>query len=451
MTAELIAKLQILFVFSIPESALVLWFSCAWLGLKPDRFLPRLLVYAVLFSVYVDGMLFVLPNWLYFVNSIAGNFILIGIIFPMYKLKKSFLLLSLAYFVALTLESTVSLCALFFGGYDSMMAGSVWDKIAACWPPLALLALVTAYMQKSGKTPAKRAFDFLLHIRSRSYFALMMLFFIQFCLLAILFSYLFTQPENSSSYQIFIYLSIYFTIIIAIYVFYLIARTRKEAVQAAQETYIGDMLRMFASIRGQRHDFINHVQVMYSLLGLGKYDQLRSYMEQVVQEIKTVSESMDNMPSPALAALFQAKTAAAEQSGIRFQYEISDTAHTFGAVTDIDLVRMIGNLIDNAFDEVMTIADPAEREVTMELFTDHSLLHIVVANRGRTLTEDELENIWKPGYTTKSGEHSGLGLANIRERALHYGGTVSAESDPERGVVFTVKLPVRPEIHDKPA
>src|SRR5690242_9420989 len=106
-TADLVSILQNLVLFSMPEAGLLLWFSCVWLGLKPDRFLLRTVLYAALFSVYTHSMLAVIPKSLYFLNSIIGNYILLNILFPIYKTKRRLLLYTVIFAAAIVIESAI--------------------------------------------------------------------------------------------------------------------------------------------------------------------------------------------------------------------------------------------------------------------------------------------------------------------------------------------------------
>ncbi|MBB3108275.1 sensor histidine kinase regulating citrate/malate metabolism [Paenibacillus phyllosphaerae] len=237
-----------------------------------------------------------------------------------------------------------------------------------------------------------------------------------------------------------LYISLVLILLIFIVTIRLITRTRIEAIQSTQKAYIDELNQMFTTVRGQRHDFINHVQVMHAMLTMKKYDQLRDYMNDVAQEIRAVDQAHVEHPSPALAALIEAKIAIASKRQIPFEYRIDEAPATFGAVTSIDLVRMIGNLIDNAFD-ASADAPAGERYVLLEMAVSRGMLHISVTNRGTVLSEAQRRAMVLPGYTTKTGEHSGLGLTNVMDRAAQYRGKVTIESDEERGVVITVKLP----------
>lgn len=53
----------------------------------------------------------------------------------------------------------------------------------------------------------------------------------------------------------------------------------REAATAAQEKLAEEMRREIDALRGQRHDFINHVQIMMALLGEGRKEELVKYVK----------------------------------------------------------------------------------------------------------------------------------------------------------------------------
>lgn len=222
----------------------------------------------------------------------------------------------------------------------------------------------------------------------------------------------------------------------------LIVKTRDEAIQTTQTAFVGDLMQVFTTIRGQRHDFINHVQVMYSMLKLNKHEQLRHYMEEVVEEIQSVNKLADDIPDTAFGVFLKAKSAIAMDKKIRFDFDVSELPQSFSAAKSIDLVRIVGNLVDNAFDEVMKL--PAvERRVSLRIRIDHDeSVVITVSNPGEPLSVSHQKDIFSPGFSTKKGDHSGLGLPIVIERTRHYGGQVEVGHSEKEGVIFCVRIPV---------
>ena len=74
-----------------------------------------------------------------------------------------------------------------------------------------------------------------------------------------------------------------------------------------------------------------------------------------------------------------------------------------------------------------------------------TLLRIVAglefADDGPGIPQEDLENIWTPFFSTKSGG-TGLGLTICHKIVSEHRGMIKAESDPGHGTKFTVLLPL---------
>ncbi len=125
------------------------------------------------------------------------------------------------------------------------------------------------------------------------------------------------------------------------------------------------------------------------------------------------------------------------KSSIVLKKELSD---------DLPLIRIdasqfhqvLVNLVVNAIQ-----AMPAGGTLTIR--TENQLKHIslTVRDTGIGMTKEQMDKIFIPFYTTKGiHEGTGLGLPVVLGIVQSHGGTVSVESEPGKGTVFTVKFPV---------
>jgi hypothetical protein len=213
------------------------------------------------------------------------------------------------------------------------------------------------------------------------------------------------------------------------FAFRYISKTRESAVQTTQELYIQNMDMMFAAIRGQRHDFLNHVQTIYALLSHGKREAQLKYMKELIEEIDEVT-AIIRIGHPAIAALIQAKIAVAMRTKITFHYHFTGLDGLSLGVKSVDIVKIIGNLIDNAFDEANKFP-PEQREVRVNGWSEANSLFISVTNPfDGELSEADKEKIFEIGYTTKSeGDHHGVGLAVVKETILKYRGRIEVHCE----------------------
>jgi len=68
-------------------------------------------------------------------------------------------------------------------------------------------------------------------------------------------------------------------------------------------------------------------------------------------------------------------------------------------------------------------------------------VEVVVRDSGVGIPTEQLSRIFEPYFTTKT-KGTGLGLALVRQTIHDHGGTISVASEPGRGTVFTVTIPV---------
>lgn len=222
-----------------------------------------------------------------------------------------------------------------------------------------------------------------------------------------------------------------------------VRRSQDRIAASAQQTYVEEINSMFQMIRAQRHDFGNHVQTIQSLAQLNRIDELRAYAAELAGETREMNQVM-NIGNPAIAALVRAKMSQAESNRIAFCCQFDGFEKLQLGVKSLDLTRLLGNLIDNAFDESMHYPED-RRVVRLSGSLENGMLVFAVDNVCERVGELADRQIFEPGYTTKTdGRHQGLGLAIVKQIAAKYKGTVSAEALEDGGQIrFTVRIPHR--------
>jgi signal transduction histidine kinase len=66
---------------------------------------------------------------------------------------------------------------------------------------------------------------------------------------------------------------------------------------------------------------------------------------------------------------------------------------------------------------------------------------IEVSDNGRGISEENISHIFNPFFTTSSGG-TGLGLPAVRRIARLHGGRIEVSSEPGRGSIFSLHIPV---------
>lgn len=103
------------------------------------------------------------------------------------------------------------------------------------------------------------------------------------------------------------------------------------------------------------------------------------------------------------------------------------------------LQQAVLNLVRNAVDAMAGDSEP--RVLTLDVCRDEVGVVLSVADTGPGVSEDCLERIFNPFFTTRS-TGTGLGLAIVHRIADAHGGSIAVHRDPARGgAVFTLSLP----------
>lgn len=222
-----------------------------------------------------------------------------------------------------------------------------------------------------------------------------------------------------------------------------INRNREATAESIQEVYVDHIGSLFRSMKEQRHDFNNHVATIHSLVHLKEYTELARYTTEIIGETTALNDIIQ-INVPALCAIVQSKVIQAVERKITFIHEVGNLNQiNLGAVKATDLVRIISNLIDNAFDAVTVSKKAEDKEVRLTGVLEGNLLTFKVINNGDPIPSDRLKRLFEPGFSTKqeSGLHAGLGLSIVKKLVDKYNGTVHISS-LEAETTFTISIVV---------
>ena len=124
-----------------------------------------------------------------------------------------------------------------------------------------------------------------------------------------------------------------------------------------------------------------------------------------------------------------------ENSNIEFSSRIS---HGMGDFTGdkIKLEEVLLNLLRNAREAVSE-----NGSITLSAERDNDLVIIRCTDNGCGIPDNIIDTVFDPFVTYKEGG-TGLGLSLSKRIVEAHGGSITAESAPETGTVFTVKLPI---------
>ena len=117
------------------------------------------------------------------------------------------------------------------------------------------------------------------------------------------------------------YIVITLTIITVVTVSRLSLLARKQQELEIKELENRHMGQMNEALRGQRHDFNNHLQVILMLAQSGRQPQIIEYLKDLTEEAVGVNNIL-GMQCPAVGALIGSKEGLAKRNGIELEYDV---------------------------------------------------------------------------------------------------------------------------------
>jgi signal transduction histidine kinase len=103
------------------------------------------------------------------------------------------------------------------------------------------------------------------------------------------------------------------------------------------------------------------------------------------------------------------------------------------------LIRIITNLVKNAT-QAITDENP-NPSVVVSVSEENSIIKIEVKDNGIGISDENKMYVFEPKFTTKNSG-MGLGLGIIKKIIENYNGTITFESEENKGTTFTVLLPI---------
>ncbi len=200
---------------------------------------------------------------------------------------------------------------------------------------------------------------------------------------------------------------------------------------------------LFTQLRAERHDFVNHVQVVQGLIQSNRGNQAMEYIGQVSMEIKQLNAVVVK-GNPFLSALLLVKITEADKKNILMDLQLVDNLNGVAwKVTEMSVI--IGNIINNAI-EAFDQNEESDRVVEKRIWMrtnklDAGRVKLVIGNNAAPIPQDRMEQILNLGFTTKSG-NQGVGLASVTQILSRIGGELHVTSNLENGTEFIFDLPV---------
>ncbi|MET3193802.1 sensor histidine kinase [Bacillus sp. OAE603] len=196
-------------------------------------------------------------------------------------------------------------------------------------------------------------------------------------------------------------------------------------------------------LRAQSHEYSNKLHTILGLMQLESYQEaieLISKESNITQNI--IQFIMEEISDPVIAGLLIGKISLANELKVDFMLDHNSSfANVPKEVNREDLITIIGNLLNNAFDAVLESNKP-EKKVSLFLTDIGQDLIIEIDDNGNGIPEELVEDIFLYGVTTKKkNKNSGIGLHLVQRLLLKLNGQITFHSNENGGTTFIVAIP----------
>jgi two-component system CitB family sensor kinase len=217
-------------------------------------------------------------------------------------------------------------------------------------------------------------------------------------------------------------------------------RLKSDIDQLTEE--LSQVKRYTEALRAQTHEYNNFLYTLSGLIQLESYEEALELIHAETENHQDfVRLIMRKFKDPWLGGILLGFYNRAKELKIQFQVDRESSLHSIPLYVDQShLVSILGNLITNAFESVDKNED--DRKMVRFFVTDlGDDVVFEIEDSGPGITDEKIPYIFQRGYTTKSGDKRGYGLAKVEELVRELGGSLAVEKGQWDGALFILVLP----------
>ncbi|KAB0303829.1 sensor histidine kinase [Vibrio fortis] len=211
-------------------------------------------------------------------------------------------------------------------------------------------------------------------------------------------------------------------------------------------------------LRSQTHEHRNKLNTISGMLQMGELEAVQHLIGQETAHYQSLIEFLrETVKEPLVAGMLLGKTERAREIGLELVVEEGSRLETLPRWLNADdVVTILGNLIDNAFDATrMAISQtesfpPARRIIEVSVSDYGNEVILEVDDKGCGLPEGlAIEDLTRKGVSSKAKQNRGVGLYLVKQIADRYQGQLDMIENRDFGTRMTVYLPKEEQISFK--
>ncbi len=174
-------------------------------------------------------------------------------------------------------------------------------------------------------------------------------------------------------------------------------------------------------MRGWRHDYHNHLQVMKAQMAAGRMEEMAEYLDHLEENLDSVDTYVKS-GSQMVDAILNSKLTLAKRAGVQVNCKAALPGEL--AMSDVDLCVLLGNLLDNALESCEKIP-LQQRFLRIYMAVKGSQFYVSIQNSAKEEPDFEEKN-----YITKKRGNHGLGMKRMKAVVDKYDGYLTLASEP---------------------
>ena len=199
------------------------------------------------------------------------------------------------------------------------------------------------------------------------------------------------------------------------------------------ETHYTEVENMYRQMRGWRHDYRSHIQVMKAHAAAGDLEAVQAYLDKLDADLTALDPAV-RTGNAMVDAILNSKSSLARSREISVRADANIPVAL--RLSELDLCVIIGNLFDNAIEASMALPAP-ERLIRVYMEIKGAQLYISFTN----ITAAGKRKKVSGRFATTKGEGHGFGLVRIDNIVERLGGYITRSS--EEGAFSTeILIPV---------
>lgn len=220
---------------------------------------------------------------------------------------------------------------------------------------------------------------------------------------------------------------------------------RKKSVVEEMANQLTGFKNYATALRAQTHEFMNKMHVIMGLIDMKAYDELKNFTQEIAYNRQSeVSYIVTRLKDITLSGFILGKISRSRELDIDFTMTEESELHTELDVPSVhDLVLIVGNLIENAFDALKNF--DGERIVNLSILDFDKEIVIVVEDSGPGMSAETRKHLFERGFSSKTDSGHGFGLYLVKQSINNLNGTITVESAIGEGTTFTIRLPIKKE------